>query len=71
LIRIAAMKLTDAARVFYNATLELHDKDITSKAFKSVFYNRFRDVRTDQFHFTHLQTAKQRKYESPQEFANS
>jgi len=27
LVRIAAMKLTDAARVFYNATLELHDKD--------------------------------------------
>jgi len=70
LIRIATMKLTDVARVLYNATLELHDKDITWTAFKSAFYNRFRDVRTDQFHITQLQTAKQGKDESPQEFAD-
>jgi hypothetical protein len=69
LIRKAAMKLTDVARVFYNATLELHDKDIAWTAFKSTFYNRFRDVRADPFHFTQLQTAKQRKDESTQEFA--
>jgi len=60
LIRIAAMKLTDVARVFYNVNLELH-KDVTWTAFRNAFYKRFRNVRTDQFHFTQLQTAKQRK----------
>ena len=34
LIRIAAMKLTDVARVFYNGNLDLH-KDVTWTAFKN------------------------------------
>jgi len=50
LIRIAVITLTDAAREFYNGNLELH-KDVTWTAFKNAFYKRFRDVRTDQFHF--------------------
>jgi hypothetical protein len=69
-IRIAAMRLTDVARIFYNGALELHGNDVTWTAFKNAFYQRFRDVRTDQFHFTQLQSAKQRKDESPQEFAD-
>jgi hypothetical protein len=70
LIRIAALRLTDIARIFYNGALELHGIDVTWTAFKNAFYQRFRDVRTDQFHFTQLQSAKQRKDESPQEFAD-
>jgi hypothetical protein len=70
LIRIAAMRLTDVARIFYNGALELHGNDVTWTAFKNAFYQRFRDVRTDQFHFAQLQSAKQRKGESPQEFAD-
>jgi hypothetical protein len=56
--------------IFYNGALELHGNDVTWTAFKNAFYQRFRDVRTDQFHFTQLQSAKQRKDESPQEFAD-
>jgi hypothetical protein len=70
LIRIAAMHLTDVARIFYTGALELHENDVTWTTFKNAFYKRFREVRTDQFHFTQLQSAKQRKDESPQEFAD-
>jgi hypothetical protein len=61
LIRIAAMRLTDVARIFYNGALELHGNYVTWTPNKNTFYQRFRDVRTDQFHFTQLQSAKQRK----------
>jgi hypothetical protein len=70
LIRIAALRLTDVARIFYNGALELHGSDVTWTTFKNAFYQKFRDVRTDHFHFTQLQSAKQRKDESPQEFAD-
>ena len=70
MVRIAVLKVTDNARSFYNVNLELHDEKITWTAFKAAFQKRFRDVRTDQFHFTQLQMAKQRKDESPQEFAD-
>ena len=38
--------------------------------YKTAFQNRFRDVRTDQFNFAQLQIARQKKDESPQEFAD-
>jgi hypothetical protein len=69
-IRVAALKLTDAARALYNGTSELHFSSITWAAFKQVFPKRFRDVRSDQFHFTQIQNAKQNKHETPQEFAD-
>ena len=34
------------------------------------FRKRFKDAHTDQYHFTNLQTARQKKNESPQEFAD-
>jgi hypothetical protein len=70
LIRITAIRLTDVARIFYNGGSELHGNDVTWTTFKNAFYQRFRDVRTDQFHFTQLQSAKQRKDEPPQGFAD-
>jgi hypothetical protein len=70
MVRIATLKLTDVARTFYNGTLELHDQNITWTAFKAAFQARFRDVRTDQYHFTQLQMARQRKDESVQEYAD-
>ena len=69
-MRIATLKLTDVARAFYNGTLELHDQRITWAAYKTAFQNRFRDVRTEQFHFSQLQMARQKKDESPQESAD-
>ena len=70
MVRIATLKFTDVARAFYNGTLELHDQRITWAAYKTDFHNRFRDLRTDQFHFAQFQMARQKKDESPQEFAN-
>ena len=61
---MAILKLTDMARAFYNVTLELCDQNITWAAFKSAFHNQFRDVRTDQYHFTQLQMVRQKKDES-------
>ena len=37
---------------------------------KMAFKKRFRGVRTEQFHFSQLQMARQKKDESPQEFAD-
>jgi hypothetical protein len=64
------LKLTNTARDFYNGTQELHDSKISWTAFKADFFHRFRDVRTDQYHFTQLQLARQKKDEWPQEFAD-
>jgi hypothetical protein len=69
-IQVAVLKLTEVARTFYNTELSLHSSDVTWVRFKEAFYKRFKDVRTDQFHYMELQTARQRKNESPQEFAD-
>ena len=67
-IQICALRLTETARAFYSATPELRDPSITWQDFKASFFRRFRDVRTDQFHFTQLQQARQRSDETPSEF---
>ena len=59
MVRIAKLKLTHVARTFCNGTLELHDKSIRWTVFKAAFNDRFRDVRTDQYHFTQLQMPRQ------------
>jgi hypothetical protein len=69
-VRVALLKLADAARQFYNGSLELHSADTTWSKFKSKFRHRFRDVHTDQYHFMNLQTARQGRNETPQEFAD-
>jgi hypothetical protein len=69
-IQVAVLKLTESARAFYNASSELHATNVTWESFKKAFQTRFRYVRTDQFHFNHLQMARQKKGETPQEFAD-
>jgi hypothetical protein len=70
-IQVAVLKLSDAARAFYNASSELQAHNVTVwDIFKKSFQSRFRDVRTDQFHFNQLQMARQKKGETPQEFAD-
>jgi hypothetical protein len=68
-MQIAALKLTDSARTFYNTCLELHAEDATWDKFKKAFRERFRDVHMDQYHFIRSQMARQAKHEGPQEFA--
>jgi len=58
----------DAACAFYSATPELRDPDITWHEFKTHFLKRFRDVRSDQYHFSQLQMARQRKDETATKF---
>jgi hypothetical protein len=70
MVRIAALKLTDTARAFFNASPELHGRKVTWAEFKAVLHHRFRDPRTDQFQFSRLQTAKKTKVESVFEFAD-
>jgi hypothetical protein len=67
-IQVCALKLTDPARAYYGATPELRDPAITWQEFKAHFLKRFRDVRGDQYHFSQLQMARQRKDETPTEF---
>jgi hypothetical protein len=69
-IRVATLKLVDTARDFYDATTELHVKDVTWNAFKKCFQDRFRDARTDQFHFLNLHRAHQAQSESVRDFAD-
>jgi len=69
-MKIAALKLTDSARTFYSTCLELHTEEATWDKFKKAFREGFKDVHTDQYHFMRLQTARQAKHESPQEFAD-
>ena len=70
MVRKATLKLTDVARAYHNGTLELHKQRKTWTAYKKAFHSRFRDVRTDHFHFSQLQMARQKKDEFPQEFAD-
>ena len=67
-IQITVLKLTDVAKAFYSSSPELHSTDISWENFKAKFLHRFRDVRSDQYHFMQLQTARQRKDENPREF---
>jgi hypothetical protein len=69
-LELALLKITDSAKLFYIGCPELHTKDTTWQTFKSAFRKRFKDARTDQYHFTNLQSPRRRKNKSPQEFAN-
>lgn len=67
-IQITVLKITEVAKAFYSSNPELHKADISWENFKAKFLHRFRDVRSDQYHFMRLQTARQKKEETPREF---
>jgi len=69
-LNVAVLRLADPAKTFYNTCLELHTKDASWPDFKKVFRERFRDIHSDQYHFTRLQTARHAKNEGPLEFAD-
>jgi len=69
-MQIAALKLTESARTFYNTCLELNEEEATWDKFKKVFRQRFRNIHTDHYHLMRLQTARQTKHQGPQEFAD-
>jgi hypothetical protein len=69
-LQVTILRLTDAAKQFYNGCLEVHSQGVTWQTFKDVFMRRFCDTHTDQYHFMLLQTARQGRNESPQDFAD-
>jgi hypothetical protein len=69
-LQVAILRLSDTAKAFYDAKLELHAEGTTWEEFKTVFRNRFKDPHTDQYHFTRIQTVWQLCNEGPQEFAD-
>jgi hypothetical protein len=69
-MQVAVLKLVDAARTFYCSCQEQHRDTASWQSFKANFRERLKDIRTDQFHYMQLQTARQRRNERPQEFAD-
>jgi len=69
-LTVATLRLTDAAKTFYNGCTEHHEENVNWEDFKSAFRRRFRDIHSDQYHFMKLQTARQGRNECPQEFAD-
>jgi len=69
-LRIATLRLTDAAKMFYNGFTELHEENANWEDYKSAFRWRFRDIHSDQYHFMKLHIARQGRNESHQEFAD-
>jgi hypothetical protein len=67
-IRVCALRLTETARDCYSATPGLTAPDITWQQFKVSFVNKFRDVRTLQYHLTQLVMARQRTGETAATF---
>jgi hypothetical protein len=62
------LKITEVERVLFSSSPELRSTEISWEEFKAKFLHRFRDVRSEQYHFMQLQTTRQKKYENPQEF---
>ena len=50
-LQVAILRLSDAAKQFYNCCLELQSQGVTWQIFKNLFRRRFRDTQTDQYQF--------------------
>jgi hypothetical protein len=68
--RIATMKLEDAARVFVEAAPEIRGREMSWTDFKKALQQRFRDPRTDHFHYFQLVSVRQKMGESVLSFAD-
>ena len=69
-IQIVVLKLIEVENAFGKRNFELQANYITWDNFKQNFLRRFRNVINDPYHFTKLQTARQKRDESLQEFAD-
>jgi len=67
-IQITVLKFTEVAKAFYSSNPELQNTGISWENFKAKFLHRFRDFRSDQYHFMQLQTTKQKKDKTVQGF---
>jgi hypothetical protein len=69
-LEVPLLKLTGTVRLFYLGVAELHKYNLSWQKLKDELNDRFKDRRTDQFHFSRLQTAKQLRHEDPLQFAD-
>ena len=69
-VTVAVLKFTGAAALFYNSNVEVASEDITFDRLKEIFTERFKMKHLDQFHYSQLQNATQRKSETPEQFAD-
>jgi len=69
-LQVAVLKLVKSARTFYYSCPELHGENVSWQSFKAIFRERFKDIRTDQFHYMQLQMARQRRNKGSQEFTD-
>ena len=60
-IQITVLKITEFAKAFYSSNPKLHNPGISWQNVKAKFLHKFRDVRSDKYHFMQLQTARQKK----------
>jgi hypothetical protein len=70
MVKVASLKLTETAKLFYNTTPSLRVSDVTWAAFKAALKERFRDPRNEQYHYMQLHRARQNVWESCQDFAD-
>ena len=63
-------EVTDLAKLFYQGCPELHKPEATWQKFKHTFRQRYKDVRTDQYHYMILHTARQARNKDAQQFAD-
>jgi len=69
-VQIAVLKLTEQAKLFNSVCQELHAEDTTRQKFKEFFWQRFKDIHTDQYHYMKLQTAREGRKEDTHAFAD-
>ena len=60
-IQITVLKITEVAKAFFSSNPELHNTGISWENFKAKFLHRFRDVRSDSYHYMQLETTRQKK----------
>jgi hypothetical protein len=59
-VQLAILRLVDSTTAFYDGTRELDDRNISWADFKAIFKRCFRDVKSNQYHFTQLKPGKER-----------
>jgi hypothetical protein len=69
-VRIVALKSKGAARRFLNSNPKLDRKNLKYDLLQREYIERFKQKQLPQYHYTALQTASQKKDESPEMFAD-
>ena len=64
-LQIAILKLSGSAKTFYQGCAEFHTKETNWPQFKEAFRLRYRNVHTDQNHFTNFKQHDKRRTRIP------